>query len=41
MLMQGWVEVDPNSLEKDLLLLMERFERLSPLIDRLLESRRR
>jgi hypothetical protein len=40
-LMQGWIEVDPNSLEKDLLLLMERFERLSPLIDRLLESRRR
>jgi hypothetical protein len=40
-LMQGWIEVDPNSLEKDLLLLMERFERLSPLIDRLLGSRRR
>jgi hypothetical protein len=40
-LMQGWVEVDLNSFEKDIQALVERFEDLSPLIDRLLESRRR
>jgi hypothetical protein len=40
-LMQGWVEVDLNTFEKDALALMERFEQVSPLIDRLLESRRR
>ena len=40
-LMQGWIKVDANRLEEDLLALMERFQHLSPLIDRLLESRRR
>jgi hypothetical protein len=40
-LMQGWIEVDPNNFEKDALVLMERFEHVSPLIDRLLDSRRR
>jgi hypothetical protein len=40
-LMQGWIEVDQNSFEKDALVLMERFKRLSPLIDGLLDSRRR
>lgn len=40
-LMQGWIEVDTNSFEEVVLVLMERFNRLSPLIDRLLESRRR
>jgi hypothetical protein len=40
-LMQGWIEVDSNSFEEDILGLMERFRHLSPLIDRLLESRRR
>jgi hypothetical protein len=40
-LMQGWIEVDSNSLEESLLFLMDRFNHLSPLIDRLLESRRR
>jgi hypothetical protein len=38
-LMQGWLEIDLNSFENDALALMERFEQLSPLIDRLLESR--
>jgi hypothetical protein len=40
-LMQGWIEVDLNRFEKDTLVLLERFEPISPLIDRLLESRRR
>jgi len=40
-LMQGWIEVNLNSLEKDLLVLMERFKDIAPVIDRLLESRRR
>jgi len=40
-LMQGWIEVDSNSFERDTLVLMERFKDLSPLIDRLLESRKR
>ncbi len=39
-LMQGWIPVGLSSFENDTLALMERFERLSPLIDRLLESRR-
>jgi hypothetical protein len=38
-LMEGWIEVDPNSFEKDVLVLMERFKPVSRLIDRLLESR--
>lgn len=40
-LMEGWIEVAPNHLEEDILLLMERFQSLSPLIDRLLGSQRR
>ena len=40
-LMQGWIEVDSKSFEKSVLVLMERFNHLSPLIDSLLESRRR
>jgi hypothetical protein len=40
-LMQGWIEIDSNSFEKDLLVLLERFTLVSRLIDRLLESRRR
>ena len=40
-LMQGWIAVDQNSFETDSLVLMERFKHLSPLIDRLLLSRRR
>ena len=40
-LMQGWIELDPNSYDRDILALMERFEQVSPLIDRLLELRRR
>lgn len=40
-LMQGWIEVDLHHLEKDILVLMERFKHVGPLIDRLLESRRR
>ncbi len=38
-LMEGWIKVDSNGLEKDILVIMERFKNLSPLIDRLLESR--
>src|SRR5208283_2840856 len=30
-LMQGWIEVDSNTLEKDIVVLLERFKRLSPL----------
>jgi hypothetical protein len=40
-LMQGWIEFDLKSLEEDILGLLERFTMVSPLIDRLLESRRR
>jgi hypothetical protein len=40
-LMQGWIEIDSNSFEKDILVLLERFTQVSRLIDRLLESRRR
>ena len=40
-LMQGWIEVDSNSFEEGVLFLMDHFNELSPLIDRLLESRRR
>jgi hypothetical protein len=38
-LMQGWIEIRSNSFERDILVLMEGFQRLSLLIDRLLESR--
>jgi hypothetical protein len=40
-LMQGWIKVDLDTVEKNILILMERFKRVSPLIDHLLESRRR
>lgn len=40
-LMQGWIEVEANRLEESVAALMQRFSQLSPLIDRLLESRRR
>jgi hypothetical protein len=40
-LMQGWIEVLPERFEKDVLALMENFEEISPLIDRLLDLRRR
>jgi hypothetical protein len=40
-LMQGWIEVDVNRFEKDALGLMERFQSVSPLIDRLLALRRK
>jgi hypothetical protein len=40
-LMQGWIEVDANTFEEGVLVLMERFNHLTPLIDRLVESRRR
>jgi hypothetical protein len=40
-LMEGWIEVVPNHFEADILLLMRRFQSLSPLIDRLLRARRR
>ena len=40
-LMQGWIQVNPKSFETDALTLLERFQHLSPLIDRLLGTRRR
>jgi hypothetical protein len=40
-LMEGWIEIDSVYFEEDILGLMERFQTLSPLIDRLLESRQR
>jgi hypothetical protein len=40
-LMEGWIEVDSVHFEGDVLVLMERFQSLSSLIDRLLESRRK
>jgi len=40
-LMQGWSRTNLEHFEEDALVLMERFKDLSPLIDRLLESRRR
>ena len=40
-LMEGWIEIDSVHFEEDILGLMERFLTLSPLIDRLLESRQR
>ena len=40
-LMQGWIEIHLHRFEREAFALMERFEQLSPLIDRLLESRRR
>ncbi len=40
-LMQGWIETTSDCMRKDVLLLMERFEQVVPLIDQLLDSRRR
>ncbi len=40
-LMQGWIEFHPARFEQDALILVERFKDLSPVIDRLLGSRRR
>jgi hypothetical protein len=40
-LMQGWIEVLPARFEKDVLALMKNFEDISPLIDRLLDLRRK
>ena len=39
-LMEGWIAINPDSLENDILALMNQFDKLSPLIDRLLDSRR-
>ncbi len=40
-LMQGWIDIQPQSAEKNILHLMKSFEQLSLLIDQLLDSRRR
>lgn len=40
-LMEGWIEIDSVRFEEDILRLMERFQSLSPLVDRLLESRQK
>lgn len=40
-LMQGWIEVNVKSLEDDILGMLEKFTMVSPMIDRILESRRR
>ena len=39
-LMQGWIAGEPDVLSKDILTLMDRFVRLSPVIDDLLAARR-
>jgi hypothetical protein len=39
-LMEGWIKADSVHFEKEMLDLMDGFQSLSPLIDRLLESRR-
>jgi len=39
--MQGWIEVNVKSLEDDILGMLEKFTMVSPMIDRILESRRR
>ncbi len=39
-LMEGWIKADSVHFEKEVLDLMDGFQRLSPLIDRLLASRR-
>ena len=38
-LMQGWIDIDRARFEDEVLLLMERFEHVSPVIDRLLAER--
>lgn len=40
-LMQGWISKEQDVLGKNILVLMERFGRLSPIIDDLLKSGRR
>ena len=40
-LMQGWIEVNADNAEGEISFLMERFEEVCPIIDRLLELRRR
>lgn len=40
-LMQGWIDIRPQSAKKSIQHLLESFEQLSPLIDQLLDSRRR
>jgi len=40
-LMQGWIAKEEEGLGKNILLLLERFRRISPIIDDLLTSRRR
>lgn len=40
-LMEGWMNIDIRHFEEDVLALMGRFETLSPLLDGLLETRRR
>jgi len=40
-LMQGWIDLAPLSAEESILRLLKQFEQLSPMIDHLLESRRR
>jgi hypothetical protein len=40
-LMQGWIAIEPKSFEADVLDLLERFKRVSRMIDRMLESRRK
>ncbi len=40
-LMQGWIDIHQQSAEKSIQRLMESFEQLVPLIDHLLQSRRR
>jgi ankyrin repeat protein len=40
-LMQGWIEVTPDNTEKEVAILMERFEQVSPMIDRLLQAHRK
>jgi len=39
-LMQGWIEINPLAVEQDILSLLDRFEHVSPMIDRLLQARR-
>lgn len=40
-LMEGWIGITPNHLEEDVMLLIERFQSLSALIDRMLRLRRK
>ena len=40
-LMEGWIDFRPDTCESEIVALMERFQQLSPVIDRLLEARRK